>query len=40
MRLGLNLGYWGSAPIDNVALAQEADRLGLSFGVDGGSLRL
>ncbi len=28
MRLGLNLGYWGSAPVDNVALAQEADRLG------------
>ena len=28
MRLGLNLGYWGSSPIDNVALAQEADRLG------------
>lgn len=28
MRLGLNLGYWGSGPADNVALAQEADRLG------------
>ncbi len=28
MRLGLNLGYWGSSPVDNVALAQEADRLG------------
>jgi F420-dependent oxidoreductase-like protein len=28
MRLGLNLGYWGSNPEDNVALAQEADRLG------------
>ncbi len=28
MRLGLNLGYWGSNPADNVALAQEADRLG------------
>lgn len=28
MRLGLNLGYWGAAPEDNVALAQEADRLG------------
>ncbi len=28
MRLGLNLGYWGSTPVDNVALAQEADRLG------------
>jgi F420-dependent oxidoreductase-like protein len=28
MRLGLNFGYWGSAPEDNVALAQEADRLG------------
>ena len=28
MRLGLNLGYWGATPVDNVALAQEADRLG------------
>src|SRR5574341_1763567 len=28
MRLGLNLGYWGANPEDNVALAQEADRLG------------
>ncbi len=28
MRLGLNLGYWGSSPIDYIALAQEADRLG------------
>ena len=28
MRLGLNFGYWGSVPVDNVALAQEADRLG------------
>ena len=28
MRLGLNLGYWGAAPADNVALAQEAERLG------------
>lgn len=28
MRLGLNCGYWGSLPVDNVALAQEADRLG------------
>jgi F420-dependent oxidoreductase-like protein len=28
MRLGLNVGYWGSGPADNVALAQEADRLG------------
>jgi F420-dependent oxidoreductase-like protein len=28
MRLGLNVGYWGSSPADNVALAQEADRLG------------
>ncbi len=28
MRLGLNFGYWGAAPADNVALAQEADRLG------------
>jgi F420-dependent oxidoreductase-like protein len=28
MRLGLNFGYWGSVPEDNVALAQEADRLG------------
>jgi F420-dependent oxidoreductase-like protein len=31
MRLGLNLGYWGAdADGDNVALAQEADRLGFS----------
>jgi F420-dependent oxidoreductase-like protein len=31
MRLGLNLGYWGGhAGRDNVALAQEADRLGYS----------
>ncbi len=28
MRLGLNFGYWGAGPKDNVALAQEADRLG------------
>lgn len=28
MRLGLNVGYWGASPVDNVALAQEADRLG------------
>jgi len=28
MRLGLNLGYWGSGAADNVALALEADRLG------------
>jgi F420-dependent oxidoreductase-like protein len=28
MRLGLNLGYWGSSPVDYVALAKEADRLG------------
>ncbi|QQS45763.1 MAG: LLM class F420-dependent oxidoreductase [Acidobacteriota bacterium] len=28
MRLGLNVGYWGSMPVDNVALAREADRLG------------
>jgi F420-dependent oxidoreductase-like protein len=28
MRLGLNMGYWGANPEDNVALAQEADRLG------------
>jgi F420-dependent oxidoreductase-like protein len=28
MRLGLNVGYWGSGPADNVALAREADRLG------------
>lgn len=28
MRLGLNLGYWGSSPVDNVELAREADRLG------------
>src|SRR5262249_61814599 len=28
MRLGLNLGYWGANPEDNVELAREADRLG------------
>ena len=28
MRLGLNLGYWSSGPSDNVAIAQEAERLG------------
>src|SRR5258708_33247831 len=28
MRLGLNLGYWGSSKADHVALAQEAERLG------------
>ena len=28
MKLGLSLGYWGSAPADNVALAQEAESLG------------
>ncbi|MCI0486793.1 MAG: LLM class F420-dependent oxidoreductase [Blastocatellia bacterium] len=28
MRLGLNLGYWGSGSSDNVALAQEAESLG------------
>ncbi|HEY6401743.1 MAG TPA: LLM class F420-dependent oxidoreductase [Blastocatellia bacterium] len=28
MRLGLNLGYWGANPEDNVTLAREADRLG------------
>lgn len=31
MRLGLNLGYWGSGnDADNLVLAQEADRLGYS----------
>jgi F420-dependent oxidoreductase-like protein len=28
MRLGLNLGYWGSGPSDNIAMALEAERLG------------
>lgn len=28
MRLGLNFGYWGSDPSDNLAIAQEAERLG------------
>src|SRR5499425_2292720 len=28
MRLGLNMGYWGANPEDNVELAREADRLG------------
>ena len=31
MELGLNLGYWGAGnDADNIALAQEADRLGYS----------
>ena len=28
MRLGLNFGYWGSGPADNIAIAREAERLG------------
>lgn len=28
MRLGLNFGYWGSGPADNVAIAREAEKLG------------
>src|SRR5512132_1611020 len=28
MRLGLNFGYWGTGPADNIQLAQEAERLG------------
>src|SRR5258707_430089 len=28
MRLGLNFGYWGSGPSNNIAIAQEAERLG------------
>jgi F420-dependent oxidoreductase-like protein len=28
MRLGLNFGYWGSDPSDNIAIAREAERLG------------
>ncbi len=28
MRLGLNFGYWGSGPNEQVSLAQEAERLG------------
>ena len=28
MRLGLNFGYWGAGPSDNLQLAQEAERLG------------
>jgi F420-dependent oxidoreductase-like protein len=28
MRLGLNFGYWGSGPSDNLAIAREAERLG------------
>src|SRR5437868_4543804 len=28
MRLGLNFGYWGAGPADNIRLAQEAERLG------------
>ena len=31
MRLGLNLGYWGAGNDEaNLAMAQEADRLGYS----------
>jgi F420-dependent oxidoreductase-like protein len=28
MRLGLNFGYWGSGPSDNIAIAREAEKLG------------
>ncbi|HSE37020.1 MAG TPA: LLM class F420-dependent oxidoreductase [Blastocatellia bacterium] len=28
MRIGLNFGYWGSGPSDNIAIAREAERLG------------
>src|SRR5712692_1178224 len=42
MRLGLNLGYWGSGPTDGLALALEAERLGFhsiwtaeAYGSDG-----
>ena len=28
MRLGLNFGYWGSGPSNNIAIAREAERLG------------
>src|SRR5262245_40636563 len=28
MRLGVNFGYWGSGPSDNIAIAREAERLG------------
>src|SRR5581483_8806976 len=28
MRLGLNLGYWGSGPADGVAMTREAESLG------------
>ena len=28
MRLGLNFGYWGTGPSDNIGLAREAERLG------------
>ncbi|HKP87333.1 MAG TPA: LLM class F420-dependent oxidoreductase [Blastocatellia bacterium] len=28
MKLGLNFGYWGSGPSNNIAMAQEAERLG------------
>jgi len=28
MRLGLNFGYWGSGPSDNIAIAREAERFG------------
>ena len=39
--LGVNLGYWGAGnDADNLALAQEADRLGYARGLGGGGLRL
>ena len=41
MRLGVNLGYWGAGnDADNLALAQEADRLGYSVGLGRRGLRL
>ena len=39
--LGLNLGYWGAGnDADNLALAQEADRLGYAVGLGRRGLRL
>ena len=41
VRLGLNLGYWGAGnDADNLALAQEADRLGYAVVLGGRGVRL
>ena len=41
LKLGLQLGYWGSGPPANAPeLVAEAERLGLRLGLDGGGVRL